>query len=352
MKRVLLISNPHCGGAERVTILFGKLLHDSGYDVELLVYRQTEEDHCDILSFVPEYFKVSYVTCRYRFLFFNLFVFLKKSNADYVFSSLPLINHMIIPLVKLFFRDKKVIIRECNTPSRHPSAIIRKNRMLYRYADGIISQTEDMAQEMAEVYGLRSDRITTLINPVDTELINEKIRSRYEFPAGKNIYVAVGRVQPQKDYTTMIKAFAEVLETRTDSMLYIIGNDSGEYSDRQKALVNSLGIQDKVVFTGFQDNPYKYMSCADCFVLSSEYEGLPNTLLDAVYLNMHVVATASIPFIPRLISLYSKGRCVPVGNSSLLAKAMVEVLNASSECKKSCGGLLQSNIQPLFELFQ
>lgn len=352
MKRVLLISNPNCGGAERMTVLFGKLLHDRGYDVELLVYRQNEDDNCDILSFVPEYFEVSYITCRYRFLFFRLFGFLKSSDADYVFSSLPLINHLIIPLVKVFFREKKVVIRECNTPSRHPSSIIRKNRLLYKYADGIISQTEEMAEEMAEIYGLRSDRITTLINPVDSELIDEKIRSRYAFPEGKTIYVAVGRVQPQKDYSTMINAFAEVLETRTESMLYIIGNDSGEYADRQKALVNSLGLQEKVVFTGFQDNPYKYMSSADCFVLSSEYEGLPNTLLDAVYLNMPVVATASIPFIPRLISGYPKGRCVPVGSSRRLAEAMVEVVEASSECEISCGDLLQRKMHPLFELFQ
>lgn len=352
MKRVLLISNPNCGGAERMTVLFGKLLYDRGYNVELLVYRPTEEQQCDILSFVPKYIKVSYITCRYRFLFFRLFGFLNGSNADYVFSSLPLINHLIIPLVRLFFRDKKVIVRECNTPSRHPSAIIRKNRMLYRYADGVISQTEEMVEEMVDMYGVRRDRITTLINPVDSELINEKICSRYAFPEGKTIYVAVGRVQPQKDYSTMINAFAEVLETRAESMLYIIGNDSGEYADRQKTLVNSLGLQEKVVFTGFQDNPYKYMSSADCFVLSSEYEGLPNTLLDAVYLNMPVVVTASIPFIPRLISGYPKGRCVPVGNSRQLAEAMVEVVETSSECEISCGDLLQRNIQPLFELFQ
>lgn len=352
MRNVLLISNPHCGGAERVTILFGKLLHDRGYDIELLIYKQTKEEKCDILSFVPDYFKVSYVTCRYRYLLFRLWGFLKNSNANYVFSSLPLICHLVIPLLKFCFRDKKIVIRECNTPSRHPSAIIRKNRLLYKHADGIISQTEEMAEEMLQMYDLRRDQITTLINPVDTELIEAKILTRYEYPVGRKIYVAVGRVQPQKDYTTLIKAFARVLEIKPESMLYIVGNDSGEYADNQKNIVVSMGLQDKVVFTGFQDNPYKYMVSADCFVLSSEYEGLPNTLLDAVYLNMPVVATASIPFISKLISDYPNGCYVPVGDSEQFAKAMIEVTETMHGCSKPCNSLLQRDIEPLYELFQ
>ena len=199
---------------------------------------------------------------------------------------------------------------------------------------------------------MRSEQVTTLFNPVDTGLIEEKISTRYEYPVGRKIYVAVGRVQPQKDYATLIKAFAKVLETKPESMLYIVGNDSGDYADHQKAFVASIGLQDKVVFSGFQNNPYKYMVSADCFVLSSEYEGLPNTLLDAVYLNMPVVATASIPFIPRLMDGYPIGRCVPVGDIEQFAKAMIEVVDGRQDCGELCDSLLHRNLEPLFQLFQ
>ena len=212
MKKVLLVTNPHCGGAERITILFGKLLHKKGYEVEVLICKQGSEEECELIPFIPEDFCISYTTGRYRTLFFRLYSFLKRNPADYVFSSLPLINHLLIPLVKLFFRNKRIIVRECNTPSRHPEAIVKKNRILLRYADAIISQTDEMAKEMTDLYGLISDSITTIVNPVDEELINGKIAVPYGFPEGRKIYVAVGRVQPQKDYETLIRAFAKVQE--------------------------------------------------------------------------------------------------------------------------------------------
>lgn len=352
MKKVLLISNPHCGGAERMTVLFGKLLQKQGYDIQLLICKAYEDECCDILSFVPEDFKVSYTTGRYRSLFFRLYSFLKKNSADYVYSSFPLINHLIIPLVKLRFRKKKVVIREFNTPSRHSGRIRFLNKALYRYADGIISQTEEMAQEMARLYKLSPERITTVINPVDGELIDEKIKECFEYPCGHTIYVAVGRVQPQKDYGVLIRAFAKVLEKNPSSLLYVVGKDEGEYADAQKNLVAELGLQANVIFTGFQENPYKYMAAADCYVLSSEYEGLPNTLLEAMYLNLHVVATASVPFIPAQMDRYPKGRCVPVKDVERFAQSMLEVIDVDLSHEEMSSNLQQTNLEPLFQLFR
>lgn len=352
MRKVLLVTNPHCGGAERMTVLFGKILYKKGYDIEILISRLADNECCDILSFVPDYFKVSYTTGRYRTLFFRLFSFLKNSPAEYVFSAMPLINHLLIPLIKVFYRRKKIIVRECNTPSRQPLRVQRLNRILLSHADGIISQTEDMAREMASLYGLHPDSITTIINPVDEELINERIKARYDFPSGHTIYVAVGRVQPQKDYETLIRAFAKVQNVKPLSLLYIVGKDDGGYAAEQKRIVNQLGLESKVVFTGFQDNPYKFMLGADCYVLSSEYEGLPNTLLEAMYLKLPVVATESIPFIPELIAGYPDGRCVPVKDIEKFAQSMLEVIDVDLLHEEMSSNLQQTNLEPLFQLFR
>ena len=352
MKKVLLVTNPHCGGAERMTILFGKMLYRNGYDIEILICKQNKTDESEVAAFIPDFFHVSYTSGRYRTLFFRLYSFLRKSNANYVFCSQPLLSHMLIPLVRFFFRKKRIIVRECNTPSKHPDNIKKKNKTLLRYADGVISQTDEMAKEMAVLYNLSPDSITTIVNPVDEELINDKIRTRYEFPAGYTIYVAVGRVQPQKDYETLLRAFAEVLITKPLSLLYIVGKDDGEYAAQQKKLVNELGLQDKVIFTGFQDNPYKFMAGAYCYVLSSEYEGLPNTLLEAMYLNLPVVATSSIPFIPDQIARYPKGRCVPVKDVKKFAQAMVEVIDTDAQQEERTVNLQQTNLEPLLQLFR
>lgn len=335
-----------------MTLLFGKMLHRNGYEIEILICKQDENEECEIESFIPDSFKVSYTAGRYRTLFFRLYSFLRKNDARYVFCSLPLLNHLLIPLVKLFFRKKRIIVRECNTPSRHSDSIQKKNKRLLRHADGIISQTDEMAQEMAQLYNLRLDSITTIVNPVDEELINDKIRTSHEFPAGKTVYVAVGRVQPQKDYETLIRAFAKVQDVKPSSLLYIVGKDDGEYAAEQKELVNQLGLQSKVIFTGFQDNPYQYMYGADCYVLSSEYEGLPNTLLEAMYLNLHVVATASVPFIPAQMDRYPKGRCVPVKDVERFAQSMLEVIDVDLSHEEMSSNLQQTNLEPLFQLFR
>lgn len=351
MKKVLLVSNPHCGGAERVTVLLGKILHDRGYDIELLIYKQCESESCDILSFIPEYFTVSTITCRYRFLLIRLYAYLKSNSCDYVFSSLPMINHIIIILVKLFFRRRKVVIRECNTPSRHPKRIQALNKILYRYADGVISQTEEMKDEMMSVYKLPQDLITTIVNPIDVDLIREMIKERYLFPSESVVYVAVGRVQPQKGYDILIKAFSKVVKEQPSSILYIVGNDSGKYAEQQKELVLELELNNNVVFTGFQENPYKYMVEADCYVLSSWYEGLPNTLLDAVYLNLPIVATSSIPYIPKLLGRYSKGKCVPVGDIDQLAVSMIDLVKSGVGDFESYENILCNNVTSLFQIF-
>lgn len=324
MEKILLLTNAKCGGAERVTIAFAKILHSQGYDVTLLIYRIYEDDRCELLAFIPDGIKVDYISCRYRSLIWRFYKYLRNSDFKYVFTSLPLLNYVNI-IVSRFLLNKVSIIRECNTPSRHSKIIRFMSACLYRFANIIISQTDDMKKEMANLYRISENKITTVYNPIDTELIAKSIQAEYKFPGDYKIYVAVGRVQSQKDYTTMLKAFAELLKKQPDSLLYIIGEDQSEYAIKQKTLVNQLNLHGSVFFEGFQSNPYKYLKGADCFVLSSEYEGLPNVMLEALYLGIPIVATASVPIVEDILQGNRYGICVPVKDVDLLAKAMYEI---------------------------
>ena len=91
-----------------------------------------------------------------------------------------------------------------------------------------------------------------------------------------------------------------------------------------KSLTCSLGISEFVKFVGFQANPYKYLKYADVFVLSSIYEGLPNVMLEAMYLGKPVAVTACIPYISQVVRPGVNGYLAPVGDSNALAKAMTE----------------------------
>ena len=324
MKKILLLTNENCGGAERVTVTFGKFLHAQGYDVTILIYkRDGDNDTCKIKKFIPPYIKVDYINGRYRLMLWKLKRYLQGSDYNVILSSLPPLNYINIILSKFYFRNIVSVVRVCNTPSTHPKLIRLLNKLLYRYADMLISQTDEMSDEMSDLYQIPRSEICTVYNPIDIDQIGFSIQETFETPSDYIKYVAVGRVQPQKDYTTLLQAFAKVLQRQPKSILYIVGDDKGEYASRQKVLMSELGISNNVFFEGFQANPYKYIYNSDCFVLSSQYEGLPNVMLEALYIGVPVVATASIPFIKKTLTDERYGICVPVGNVDLLAEAMI-----------------------------
>lgn len=323
--KILLLTNSNCGGAERVTITYGKLLYAHGYDVTVLIYCGNDDNNrCEIKNFIPSYIKVDVISGRYRFLLSKLRRYIKKADFNVVFSSLPLLNYINIILSKFIFRHRIAVIRECNTPSRHPARIRYLNKFLYKYADILISQTEEMRNEMSELYEIPIANIITVYNPIDVEQIEYSIREKIDLPDSCIKYVAIGRVQPQKDYSTLLRSFAELLTYQPQSVLYIVGDDSGEYAATQKLLAIELGIDRQVHFEGFQPNPYKYLYNSDCFVLSSEYEGLPNVMLEALYLGVPIVATESIPFVSKTLSDGRYGIGVPVGDAHLFAQAMLK----------------------------
>lgn len=323
MKKILMLTNAKCGGAERVTVTYSKILHKAGYDVTLMLYNATaNEEQCELSPFIPDYITTVYISGRFRMLLWKLRTYLKGAGHDIVFTSLPLLNYLNIILSKFILRKRISVVRECNTPSRHPKYIIFLNRCLYRFADILISQTDEMKEEMVDLYRLSQDKIIVVYNPVDDERIDASIKVKADFPDDVTKYVAIGRVQPQKDYATLLHAFATLLTYKPRSVLYIIGDDSSEYAATQKIIAKELGIASKVYFKGFQPNPYKYLYNSDCFVLSSEYEGLPNVMLEALYLGIPIVATESIPFISKMLSDGQYGICVPVGDVYLFAEAM------------------------------
>jgi glycosyltransferase involved in cell wall biosynthesis len=132
----------------------------------------------------------------------------------------------------------------------------------------------------------------------------------------------------QKDFPTLVRAFAQVRQTRQVRLLIL-----GEGEDRPalEALVNHLGLRNDVKLPGFVANPYPYMTHAALFVLSSRWEGLPGVLIEALYCGSPLVST-DCPSGPREIlanGLY--GKLVPVGNVDAMAQAISDTLNGAKK---------------------
>lgn len=322
--KILLIAQPYAGGAERMTLLYGKILERAGYDIELLMLKLKHRPQTTLKTFVPTNWPATMAEGRFR----NFLVLLMKhiivSKPDVVFSSCPAFSTMLLLLKKSHLVSAKIVIRDCNMPSTHTKRNILMARWLYKKANAIISQTNEMKAEMAEYYKLPKERVTVINNPLDKGLIAAGIKEKYIFDTTYVNYVGIGRIVKQKDFLTMVKAFKIVLDVNPKSRLYIIGEvKDWAVKDELDAYIKESGVQGNVMFEGFQDNPFKYLAGCDVFCLSSVYEGLPNVMLEAMYLGRPVAVTRSIPFISQMVKDGVNGYSCNIGDPQAFAKCML-----------------------------
>lgn len=233
--------------------------------------------------------------------------------------------------------DTRVVIRLGNTLSASlagRSAIqrwlrYRPIRRLYPLADAIIAVSRGVADDVQATSGVDSNRIHVVRNPVITPRLAMQAAEPVTHPwlAGDQstpVVLGMGRLTRQKDFPTLLRAFAH-LRARRAARLIILGQ--GNDLEALTALASRLGIAGDVDFAGFQANPYPWLAHADLFVLSSAWEGSPNALTEALALGTPSVST-DCPSGPREILEDGRyGPLVPVGDAESLAAAMEATLD-------------------------
>lgn len=327
---ILFITSSNCGGAERMTLLYAKILKQYGYECKLLIL-MPEDKSFRLKAFIPADLPYVIVSGSRVILPYLILDQIKKAKPAYIFDffDYTMTTTVVRFLSKLLWPDIKIIFRECNMPLQgHTKRQLAIGKLFIKYADVIVSQTNEMKMEMQKCYSLSPEKITVINNPIDTDEILKKIKEPYHYNNSDCIhYVAVGRVAPQKDYITLLKAFAIVQHTLPKSQLHIVGHYSDDnYTAKLDDVITSLGLDGYVFFEGFQTNPYKYIKAANAFVLSSIYEGLPNVMQEAMFLRKPIVATRCIPYISQVIENDINGYVVDAGNSEQLADAMLKSL--------------------------
>lgn len=324
MKRISIITSADGGGAERMSLLYGKILERAGYNISLVVIKFPENDFL-LSSFIPKHWKTIVIDKRFRYHFFYLVKSIRFYNPDIAFCSMADCSLFLLLAKALRLINCQCVIRSCNMPSSFRKSIFFFSKLLFRFSDLIIAQTEEMRLEIIHSYYLKSNNLITINNPIDKDLIDELINNASSPFSAKYVnYVAVGRVEPQKDYVTLLKAFSIVVKKQPLSQLYIVGRiKNSAYKSKLDYLIDKYRLRDNVVFEGFQPNPYRYMKDANVFCLSSIYEGLPNVMLEAMYLGKPIVATSCIPFIPQVIKNGVNGYCCDIGDYQSLANKML-----------------------------
>lgn len=198
--------------------------------------------------------------------------------------------------------------------------------------DGVIAVSRGVADDLAQLLGWPSGRIAVAPNPVVTPTLAQQatvpIDHPWFAPGAPPLVLGMGRLEPQKDFPTLLRAFARLRATR-DCRLMILGE--GKLRTELEHLAGELGIRGEVAFPGFMSNPYAYLARAALFVLSSRWEGSPNSLTEALALGTPLVST-DCPDGPREILENGRhGALVPVGDVEALAAAMAQTLQHPPE---------------------
>lgn len=308
------------GGAEKVSINIANILKRRGVDVRVVFIKGATRSVVDYLSPSVEYDFIEADGKLGRY--FGIFKYLRKYRPMTTFASLTALSFILI-ISKLFFKNHRVITRQCFMPRDGGRMVNSAIKHFFRYADVNIAQTEAMKKSMMETYGLKDDMVTVIHNPLDTEDIKIKISGVKRIGGNSYRFMAIGRIDPVKGFDTLIRAFAKVRNAHPEATLKIMGNaNDAVYLESLHELARTLNLGESVEISGYTDNPYRELLGANCFVLSSITEGLPNVMLEAMYLNLPVAATTCIPFIAEAVKDGENGYTCAVGDLDGLAAAM------------------------------
>jgi glycosyltransferase involved in cell wall biosynthesis len=201
-------------------------------------------------------------------------------------------------------------------------------RKLYPRADGIAANSKGVADDLAQVIGVPEERIQVIYPSVVTADLFERAQAPVDHPwfcqGQPRIVLGAGNLIKQKDFPTLIRAFAKIRHTH-QVRLVILGE--GKERPQLSGLIQDLGLEEDVVLLGFVDNPYAYMARAAVFVLSSAWEGFGRVLVEAMAVGTPVVSTNCPSGPAEILEGGKHGPLVPVGDSQALAKAIVNILD-------------------------
>lgn len=269
------------GGAERVLSILTSHLSENGKDVEIVLYYDRE-----IFYKINKNVKITVVEKETgsKSILKNLLWLREyfKKNGNIIISFLAPFN--MFALVAHMFINKPIIVADRNDPRHVPEKLFfRKCRdFLYLFSDGVVIQTSSNQSYFSDSIRKKS---TVIYNPVDLKDYKALALSTNK----EKKIVSVGRLMPQKNQKNMISAFAEFLKTHNDYTFTIYGE--GPYREELQNYISQLNLNEKVFLPGSVKNVFDYIKDAEVFVLSSDYEGMPNALIEAMCIGLTVIST-------------------------------------------------------------
>lgn len=320
------------GGAERVISILSSEFANEGWNTQicLLLFNRVDyelDKSTKIFDFTGG---MSSRLKRLPYWLRTIRHYVKKEKPDVIVSFAARIN--VLVLLATLGLHVKVIVSERNDPKYDGRGFITRLmvRLLYPFANRIVFQTKRSLQYFPKNILKKGEIIP---NPISV--------SCYASNQKKKKIVTVGRLTKQKNQSLLIKAFANIQKDFPDYELYIYGD--GEQKGNLVALSESLNIGNKVHFEGNIPNVHEKITDAELFVLSSDYEGLSNALLEALMMGIPCIST-NCAGADEYIENGTNGFVIPVGDQKKLEKIIIKLLS-DSELRKNVSGNAQKYSQ-------
>lgn len=330
--RLLVTTSDFVGrGAERELANLLHWLPRERFDIALCLWRDVFDYPCpdDIPITILEKrrpWHVLRVIDRFRQL-------VKDWKPDLVFSQLNYVSTVTGTALKGLGTNPPWIARLAGNPDveiRFP--ILSWTRSSFQRAQRVTGCSEGASRSIARHLRVPANKVETLPNVVDVEAILRQgsVEPFVTRTPDSTVFIHAGRCVPQKDQATLLSAFAKAAIPMSE--LWMLGIGPLKASLERQAV--RLGVADQIRWLEFQPNPYPFFRQADCFVLSSRYEGLPNVVIEAMLSGLPVIST-DCPYGPAdLVQPKSTGLLTRMGDVSQLAEAMRVIANDKEDARR------------------
>ena len=331
-KVALVLPSLKFGGAERVALNLAKALKEKGIQVDILLMSKEGE----FLSEAERDFTVVDLQCNRTFkLPGKLYRYLTQQHPDVLLSSFWKLN-LCACLSKFLYKKVILLLWEHSPPSKSKQSpkwlYAFSASIFYRMATKIVVVSTGVYNDVEKWTVGLNKKLVVIFNPISPPV--QPLFTQYKRTGEKQI-VWVGRLDDPKNPCLMLEAFA-LIPTDCNANLVFIGD--GRQRKELEVRCQCLGLVDKVRFAGYQMKPYELMVESDLLVLSSDREGLPSVIIEAMYCGLRIIATDCGQGIHDILLDNHYGTIVPTNDKVAMAKAIESELCMSHSSEEQLNG--------------